>query len=233
MSGWKSIQLGWKKFDLKVNGDGSAPSITLVECGDYLHRSVTLIGFEVEWFGKKLREASFKSGGDLFLGSLRGKLRWVRIYRVQNKRGRFVEIELRESKMRRIIRIPEDGQGKGWSQLQNQLVKLVHKKGNHGQDGRQMYYNEISMEGNREFEVPWLSFKDTMDKFQESLGRCCGGSNGSFPTSVTIGFGRWSFVVPILADPLVKQALSGSSDRRTSPKFFMKKQWRVMGKLTG
>lgn len=223
MSRWKSIQLGWKKFNLEVNGDGSYPSITLAECGDFLHRSVTLIGFEVEWFGKKLREASFKSGGDLFLGSLRGKVRWVRIYRVQNKRGRFVEIEVRGSRMRRVVRIPEDGQGKGWSQLQNQLVKLVQKTCNHGKDGRQSYFNKISMKSNREFNVPWLAFKEAIDKFQQSLGRCCSGSFGSFPTVVTIGLGRWSFEVPISAVSLAKQALSGSSDNHIPPENFITK----------
>lgn len=118
MSRWKSFILGWKKFDLEVFGDGSSPSIYLVECSESLRRSVTLIGFEVVWFGNKLREASLKSGGNLFLGSLRSKVRWVSIYRFQNRRGRFVEIVVRGPRMRSIVRILEDGHGKGWSHFQ-------------------------------------------------------------------------------------------------------------------
>lgn len=71
--------------------------------------------------------------------------------------------------------------------------------------------------------VPWLTFRDAIYKFQLSLGRCCGGSVGSLPTNVSVGLGRWNFVVPISADSPAVQAPSQNSDGRHPPEFFTKK----------
>lgn len=216
MSRSKSFQLGWKKFVLVVDGESSAPLVTLEECDGYLRRSVTLRGFEVEWIGKKLCEASFTNGGDLFLGSLRSKTRWVGIFRIMNNRGRFIKIEVRRSRFRSVVCIPEDGQGKGWRQLQDIMVEMVQKVDNNGSKN---YVKEDSKEDygqNRDLEVPWLTFREAIDKFQESLGQCCGGSEGKFLTSVKIGFGRWSFVVPIPANSPILPPFASGRDGRTS-----------------
>lgn len=216
MSRSKYFQFGWKKFVLVVDGESSAPLVTLEERDGYRRRSVTLKGFEVEWMGKKLCEASYTNGGDLFLGSLRSKARWVRIFRIQNNRGRFIEIKVQGSRIRSVVRIPEDGQGKGWCQLQEIMAQMVQKEDNNGSKN---YSKGDIKEGygqNQDLEVPWLTFREAIDEFQDSLGRCRGGSGGNFLTSVKIGFGRWSFVVPIPAKSPSFHPFSGCRDCRTS-----------------
>lgn len=214
-----SLQVGWKKLGLVDEGVDSLRLVTMEEYGRKFRRRVTLKGYEVVWVRKKLQEASDKSGGALFLGKLCSKARAIEVSREQNVWGRFIEIKVREQTENNIIRIPEEGQEKGWFGLQKALAKIDLK---HCDNGDRVSTDKLTMGCSSKqcniMEVPWLKFRDVMDSFQQSLAQCFGDSMGETTASVKVDLGLWKFAIPISTISGARKTFRTNHDHQVSMK---------------